>query len=105
MFIGYYELENNEPYFNIYHKSMYGYKQWHEDTFSGVYNIEILDFKISGETYKEKKESLKDLAINWQDNFSPLSWNYSELAKIGNYFYKNGKRYGLLKEFKENGIC
>lgn len=105
MFIGYYELENNEPYFNIYYKNKYGYKQWQEDTFSGVYNIEILDFKISGKNYQERKASLEDLAKEWQNNFSSLSWSYGELAEIDNYFYENGKRYGLLKEFRENAIC
>lgn len=29
---------------------------------------------------------------------------YSELAEIGEQFYKLGKRYGLLMEFRENGI-
>lgn len=104
MFIGYYELEN-EQYNNIYYKNELGYKLWKEDTFSGVYNIETLDFKISGKSYQERKASLEELAKDWQYNFSSLSWSYNELYEIGNYFYKNGKRYGLLKEFKENCIC
>lgn len=105
MFIGYYELENNEPYFNIYYKNKYGYKQWQEDTFSGVYNIETLDFKIGGKTYKDRQNNLRELAIDYSNNYASLSWSYSELAEICNYFYENGKRYGLLKEFRENGIC
>lgn len=104
MFIGYYELENNESYFNIYYKNSGGYRQWQEETFN-VYNIEILDFKIIGKNYKERKNNLEELAKNWQLNFSWLDWSYNELAIISNYFYKNAKRYGLLKEFKENGIC
>lgn len=105
MFIGYYELEK-EQYFSIYCKNKYGYKQWQEDTFNpDTKNIQVLDFKISGKTYKEKQASLEELAKNWQYNFSSLSWSYNELYDIGNYFYKNGKKYGLLKVFKENGIC
>lgn len=104
MFIGYYELENNEPYFNIYYKNKSGYEKWYEDTFY-VYNIETLDFKISGKTYKEKQASLEELAKNWQYDFASLSWSYSELMEIQDYFYKNAKRYGLLKVFKENCIC
>lgn len=61
MFICYYELENCEPYFDIYYKTKDGYKQWKEDTIN-MCNIEILDFKISGKTYKEKRYSLKELA-------------------------------------------
>lgn len=105
MFIGYYELENKEPYFNIYYKNKSGYEEWREDTFNGVYNIETLDFKISGKTYREKQASLEDLAKDWQHNFSWLDWSYGELMEINNYFYENGKRYGLLKVFKENCIC
>ncbi len=104
MFIGYYELENNEPYFNIYYKNELGYKAWQEDTFCNVYNVETLDFKLSGKTYQERKNSLIEIAKDWQNNFSGLSWSYGEYAEIENYFYENAKRYGLLKEFKENCI-
>ena len=57
-----------------------------------------------GKTYAEKKDYLRELAIDFQSNFSSLCWSEFELAVIRNYFYVNGKRYGLLKEFKENGI-
>lgn len=105
MFIGYYELENNEPYFNIYYKNKSGIEQWKKETFSGVYNIEILDFTIKGKTYEEKKENARHLAIEYQNNFSFLSWSCAEIMEITSYFEKIGKRYGLLKEFKENAIC
>ncbi len=104
MFIVYYELENNEPYFNIYYKNKASIKAWEEEKKGYIYNIEELDLKISGNNYQEKKASLEELAKNWQNNFSSLSWAYSELEEITNYFYKNGKKYGLLKEFKNNGI-
>ena len=108
MFIGYYELEGKE-HFDIYFYSNYGesgYKLWFDETFSpNTKNIKLLDFKISGKTYKERKSCLKELAIDWQLQFSVLNWSYGELAIIGEWFNKNGKRYGLLKEFKENCIC
>ena len=31
--------------------------------------------------------------------------SYAELAEAGKHFEKLGKRFGLLREFKENGIC
>lgn len=106
MFIGKYELDGIE-HFSIYHKNKYGaYFEWFTDTFSpNCEDIETLDFKISGKTYQERKASLKDLAKEWQLHFSQFSWSYGELAEITDYFYKNGKRYGLLKVFKENAIC
>lgn len=104
MFIGKYELDN-KIYNNIYYGHE-GWREWHRDTFSvNSSNHEILDFKISGKTYQERKASLKDLAKDWQLHFSQFSWSYGELAEITDYFYENGKRYGLLKDFRENAIC
>ncbi|MBQ6630722.1 MAG: hypothetical protein IJH55_01130, partial [Romboutsia sp.] len=68
-------------------------------------DIEILDFKIRGNNYKERKASLRDIAIDYQLNFASLSWSYGELAEICDWLYKNARRYGLVKEFKENGVC
>lgn len=105
MFIGKYEIDNKE-YFNIYYRNKDDYKLWNSDTFSpNIKNIETLDFKISGKTYEERKASLEDLAKEWQLYFCDFSWSYGELMVIQTYFYENAKRYGLLKEFKENGIC
>lgn len=107
MFIGKYEL-NGELHFDIYFYSNYGeqgYKLWFEETFSpDVENIEVLDFKIKGKNYKERKASLEDIAIDWSNNFSQYSWSYGELAQIGSWFYEKAKKYGLIKEFEENAI-
>ena len=101
MFIGKFELDNK-----VYNSLYYDYRTWYENTFSvNSSNFETLDFKISGYNYRERKENLEELAIEWSLHFSNLSWSYSELAEIEDWFYKNAKRYGLLKEFKENGIC
>lgn len=105
MFIGFYRLDNEE-HFNIYYKCKEGYDAWYSDTFSPTCeDIATLDFKISGKTYQERKNNLEELAKDWQYNFASLDWSYGELAEITNYFYENAKRYGLLKEFKENCIC
>lgn len=105
MFLARYDL-NNEAQFAIYYKNQYGYKQFFEDTFSPMSeNIEVLDLKIKGNTYEERKSNLYDLALDYQNMFSSLSWSYGELVEINDFFYKNGKRYGMLKEFKENAIC
>lgn len=84
----------------------YDWNEWHKDTFSpGIDIITTILFKVGGKTYAERKENLRDLAKEWQGQFASYNWSYGELATIGEYFNKNGKRYGLLKEFKENGIC
>lgn len=55
-------------------------------------------------TYKEKKERARQEAIDWQLESTNKQLSYGELAVIGDYFHKLGKRYGLLREFRENGI-
>lgn len=102
MFIGIFK--NNEGKIENY--IYYDFEEWHRDTFNPLTEIiGMLDFKIQGKNYTEKKASLEDLAKEWQGQFASYNWSYGELATIGEYFNKNGKRYGLLREFKENCIC
>lgn len=56
-------------------------------------------------TYQERKNEIREQAIDIILNvfhFSNLS--YGEILAYQTYFEKVGKRYGLLREFKENGI-
>ena len=55
-------------------------------------------------TYYERKELARHEAIDWQLDFSNHNYSYLELANYGEYFYKLAKRYGLIKEFRENCI-
>ena len=52
--------------------------------------------------YQEKKEKIRQEAIDFQTSDEPMSWG--ELAEKQSYFEINGKKYGLLKEFRENCI-
>ena len=54
-------------------------------------------------TYQEKKERVREKAIQWQLDFDN-NYSYSDLAAFGHHFENLGKRYGLIREFKENGI-
>jgi hypothetical protein len=55
-------------------------------------------------TYNKMKETARERAINWQDKAISRNLSYWDIARAGNYFYKLGKRYGLLQEFRTNGI-
>ena len=104
LFIAKYELDNEQHNY-IYENNIYGWGEYHRDTFSpNTENIEILVLSIKGKTYTEKKASAESIAIDWSHNFMGLNWSYGELAEVYNFFEKVGKRYGLLKEFKENCI-
>lgn len=54
--------------------------------------------------YRKAQERARDKAIEWQMNFNNHNYSYGELAYYGEYFERLAKRYGLVKEFKENGI-
>lgn len=56
-------------------------------------------------TYQEKKKKAREKAIEWQERFGEQSISYEELAIAQFVFEQLGRRYGLLTEFRENGIC
>jgi len=55
-------------------------------------------------SYQEKKDAARQEAIDWQINESDKDVSYSEFVEIIHRFYRIGKRFGLLREFRENGI-
>jgi len=57
------------------------------------------------EYYQKRKEEIRDLAVDWQLTWNNYCYSYAELAYWGDFFTKYGKRYGLLVEFHESGIC
>lgn len=55
--------------------------------------------------YQQAKENARNKAIEWQADFDNHNYSYEWLVYYGNMFEKLGRRYGLLKEFRMNGIC
>lgn len=56
--------------------------------------------------YQKGKEKTRNEAIDWQADFANHNHNYSygELAYFSDYFETKARRYGLVKEFRENEI-
>lgn len=54
--------------------------------------------------YEKRKASARQKAIDWQYEASQKNYSYAELAYFGNFFTKLAKRFGLTREFRENGI-
>ena len=54
--------------------------------------------------YQRAKERARNKAVEWQSGFCDQNYSYGELAYYGEYFSRLAKRYGLVREFKENGI-
>jgi outer membrane protein assembly factor BamD (BamD/ComL family) len=56
-------------------------------------------------SYQQKKETARQEAIDWQYEAAEKSMSWGEVAEACAHFEKLGRRYGLLQEFRENGIC
>lgn len=56
------------------------------------------------ESYYERQERARQEAIEWQADFGNHSYSWGEIFEWCDYFTELGKRYGLLEEFRENGI-
>lgn len=65
---------------------------------------DIIPFLLTGETKKARQEELRQLAINFS-NYTGPDLDLDELTVISDFFEENGRKYGLLGEFRKNGIC
>lgn len=54
--------------------------------------------------YQQAKAAARDRVQEWQADFSKHNYSYGEIAAFQDMFYRLGKRYGLLTEYRENGI-
>lgn len=54
--------------------------------------------------YQTRKAAAREAAINWQYEFAERTMFWSELAEASERFEKLAHRYGLKKEFRNNGI-
>lgn len=77
--------------------------------FAGIYfnptveELCTITLAVSGNTYKERKEDLRNKAIDYSNNWSDM--HFYSIRVFQEFFEKNAKRYGLVREFKENAIC
>ena len=55
-------------------------------------------------TYEGKKLVLRAVAVDWQSDFERFAYSWGDLADWQSFFEELGKEYGLITEFKENGI-
>lgn len=54
--------------------------------------------------YQRAKENARNKAIEWQSDFENHDYSYADLIRWEDYFRGLAKRYGLVREFEENGI-
>ena len=109
-----FEFEQGNPYIAMTNKALWGMvkKYYLEQTdersfkaYPAVHLTATPGRKIS--TREKAKVILSQFAKQWQFDMMCNGFNYSydELASWQDFFTEYGKKYGLLREFKENGIC
>lgn len=54
--------------------------------------------------YQNAKAAAREAAIDWQLSFVDSNYSWLDLATYSEKFEKLAKRYGLVREFRENGI-
>ena len=72
----------------------------------GIQNVlYYIPLVISGSNYQDRKEDVRNKAIEYQRTFYDFcNYSYGELAAITGFFETFGRRYGLITEFKNEGI-
>ena len=85
----------------------YSWEEYNNATFPPevIENSSFLEFQIHGKTYAERKASCEDIAIEWSNTGSTANLSWLDCMALGEWFETNGERYGLLKDFRENGFC
>lgn len=54
--------------------------------------------------YQQAKNKIRDVAIDWQLDFDKHNYSWLEFLQWQEFFNIKAKRYGLTREFRENGI-
>ena len=54
--------------------------------------------------YQQAKNKIRNLAAEWQSDFDNNNYSWLELLQLQEFFSIEAKRYGLVREFRENGI-
>ena len=107
MFYAAFKDTKGERHANLYY-GLNGYTQYFKDTFPpDTEHLACIDFVVRGNSYAERKECVRNIAIDFQNADSEVSGGLSwgEIAEVQGWFERMGKRYGLLTEFHENCVC
>jgi hypothetical protein len=90
----------------VKHDGLFDTDDFYNRTFSPACEIyETIGFKLPGYGYRKKKEAARELAIRVQAALDNMVISWKELYEIGEYFETIGAKFGLLREFRANGIC
>lgn len=69
--------------------------------------VNVLNLIITGKTYTERKAQAENIAQTWQalgTEYNGGNISQGELAEVHGELENIAKKYGLVKDFKENAI-
>lgn len=111
MYINFTFADGSNPYICTSNKKLwdminrYCVDQTGETSFCVLGHGEVLTLGKRLSAYQKKQAVLRDFAIEWQYRFADFCYSWGELADWQDFFCEYGKKYGLLREFRENAIC
>ena len=101
MFFARYKTPEGDEHAELY----FSFPKYAADTFSPLTKVlSLVEFKIHGNDYASRKSSCESVAVEFS-NCDTSGLYMSDFVYVGEWFSRNGKRYGLLKDFRENGLC
>lgn len=69
-----------------------------------IFDDDVEEEKKKMTKYQKEKEVARQKATEWQARQADQDLSYGEYAYFAEYFAKLSRRYGLTREFRENGI-
>lgn len=84
------------------------WEAYYTETFSpDCETVFCYDFTTKGKSYKDRKEYVRNFAVDWSNVLGMMSndFSYGEWLIVNSEFERLGRQYGLLKEFETNCIC
>ena len=86
-------------------KAYYSYEELYEEEFcADNCAVWITNFKTKGKTYAERKQFARDIGVTISNNRMIEEITHIDAINIAENLDNIAKRYGLIKEFRENGL-
>ena len=106
MYICFYSLNGSNPYIATNNKALFRMICNYITTQAEPHIFQINEKrKWNGKpNYSGKKEVLRAFVQEWQEHIGSLNYSLAELVMWGAFFEEYGRKYGLCREFKENGV-
>ena len=76
-----------------------------DNTFAVIGKCAVYSVKKHLTDYDKNKAILREFAITWQHAVNDWNLSFYDCIVWQEFFETYGKKYGLIREFHENGIC